>query len=115
MNDRLIRGMARKYATNNLSEEDLVQEGNLAFMRAEKTYVTARGVPFDAYAATVIKNRFIDLLRKTPNHVAQFNEETTAGTTFDDEIKVIEIKKILSQNVDELNRAIFKSYIEGFT
>jgi len=116
MNDRLIRALARKYATPQLREEDLVQEGNLAFIKAEKTFDNKKGVPFDAYATHVIKNRFIDLLRKTHDTPAQFNDETMQSEiNFDDEIKLIEIKKILLNSVAEIDRAIFNSYIEGFT
>jgi len=116
MNERLIRGLARKFANTQLSEEDLVQEGNLAFIRAQNTYNVDRGVPFDAYATHVIKNRFIDLLRKTPDRSAVFNDETTQGDiSFDDEVKLLEIKKVLAQNIESVERAIFNSYIEGFT
>lgn len=99
-----------------MGEEDLFQEGMLAFMRAEMTFNAAAGVKFETYASRVITNRFIDLARKSRKNTT-FNEETAApnDTDFDDAVKLIEIKKVLHDRMNELDRAIFNSYIEGFS
>jgi RNA polymerase sigma factor (sigma-70 family) len=116
LNTRLIRTIARKFVTNGGAEEDLVQEGMLAYMRAEATFKPDTGVKFETYASRVIKNRFIDLLRKKSKTTTEFNDDTTRGDfDFDDEVNLIIIRKILHDDVNELERAIFNSYIEGFT
>ncbi|MDR0462160.1 MAG: sigma-70 family RNA polymerase sigma factor [Christensenellaceae bacterium] len=118
MNERIPRILARKYATNRLAEEDLFQEGMLAYMKAEATFNPERGVTMETYASRVIRNRFIDILRKEHGST-ELDEETTDGATgsfsFDDEVNLIEIKKILAQNVSDIERAVFNSYIEGLS
>jgi RNA polymerase sporulation-specific sigma factor len=117
MDTRLVRILARKYANANLTEEDLVQEGMLAWIKAETTFKPETGVKFETYASRVIRNRFIDLLRKRPaGKSAVLCEESTSGDYhFDDEVDLIEIHKIIDGVVKPLDRAIFNSYIEGFT
>lgn len=115
MNTRLIRTIARTFAGGQFTEEDLVQEGMIAYMRAEATFDPKRDTKFETYASRVIRNRFIDLMRKkAPTH--ELHEETTnSAYNFDTEIDLIEIKKILNNKVGDMERAIFNSYIEGFT
>jgi RNA polymerase sigma factor (sigma-70 family) len=116
LNTRLVRIIARKFAGTNLAEEDLVQEGLLAYMRAEATFDPDKEVKFETYANRVITNRFIDLARKQGEAVSELREEVISnGVTIDDEMNLLEIKKILHEQVGELERAIFNSYIEGFT
>ena len=116
INDRLVRILARKFSCPQIPEEDLVQEGMLAYFKAQSTFDPLRDVKFDTYASRVITNRFIDILRKGPDVHAVLDEDTTTGVlTFDDEINLLEIKKILQTHVTELERAIFNSYIEGFS
>ena len=114
--DKLVRILARKYATANYSEEDLFQEGILALMKAEMTYKKEVGVKFETYASRVITNRFIDLSRKQHDIDAVLNnDETASDFSLDDQVNLIEIKKVLAENVTEFDRAIFNSYIEGFS
>ena len=116
MNERLVRVLARKFSGNKFDEEDLFQEGMLAYIKAEQTFDPKRDVKLETYASRVIKNRFIDILRKRPDVDATFEDEITTGDfNLDDEVNLIEIKKILATHVGEIERAIFNSYIEGFS
>ena len=116
MNTRLVRILARKFANSGMDEEDLFQEGMIAYLRAEGTFDQKHGVVFEAYATRVIKNRFIDILRKSGNQLSELKESTQEGEfNLDDEVNLIEIKKILREKVCELERAVFNSYIEGFS
>jgi len=113
---RLVRIIARKFSNTQIPEEDLVQEGMLALIRAHNTFNVDMGVKFETYASRVIKNRYIDLLRRKTESTSKFNDETTqTDQSFDDEINLIEIKKILASHINDIERAIFNSYIEGFT
>lgn len=118
MNDapRLVRVLARKFACKQLDEEDLYQEGMLAYIKAESTFDPKRDVKFETYASRVITNRFIDLLRKQGENILELQEENTTGDfNLDDQVNLIEIKKILHEKINDLDRAIFNSYIEGFS
>ena len=113
---RLPRILARKFANSHLDEEDLFQEGMIAYIRAEQTFDPARDIKFETYASRVIKNRFIDIIRRQPDNDAVFDDDkTTSDFSLDDEVNLLEIKKIVANHVDEIERAIFNSYIEGFS
>ena len=120
MTDRLVRILARKFATAQVHEEDLYQEGMLALIKAEMTYKPESGVKIETYASRVIQNRFIDLLRKSGDSQCELSQELNedihcGGYNLDDEVNLLEIKKILRDQVGDLERAIFNSYIEGFS
>jgi RNA polymerase sporulation-specific sigma factor len=120
MTDRLVRILARKFATAQIHEEDLYQEGMLALIKAEMTYKKESGVKLETYASRVITNRFIDLLRKSGDSRCEFsqslNEDTQSGDfSLDDEVNLLEIKKILHEQVNDIERAVFNSYVEGFS
>jgi RNA polymerase sporulation-specific sigma factor len=115
MNERLVRILARKFANKRIKEEDLFQEGMLAYMKAQMTFNPERGTTLDTYASTVIKNRFIDLIRKEQDTKKLTIDPQDSGFTIEDEMNLAEIKKILFKSVTEIERAIFNSYIEGIS
>ena len=114
--DRLVRIIARGFIkSTGLPEDDLVQEGMLALMRARDTFDEKRDVKFETYASRVITNRFIDLQRKRHDD-AVFDDEVAHGVPdFNDRVALAEIKKILREHATDLERAIFNSYVEGFS
>jgi len=117
MDTRLVRVLARKFANSKMDEEDLFQEGMIAYMRAAQTFDPSAAAKFETYASVVIKNRFIDIMRGRQHDASPgIDEEATAGDfNLDDQINIIEIKEILAEHVNEIERAIFNSYIEGFS
>jgi len=120
INDRLIRILARKFATPSSPEDDLFQEGTLAYMRALQTFDPTRDTKLETYASRVITNRFIDISRRQADSVVELVEDEMSGASYpanslDDEMNLQEIKKILATHVADLDRAIFNSYIEGFS
>ncbi len=44
--------------------DDLVQEGNIALLKAFMSYDPSKGVPFSDYAFIVVRNRVLNFLRK---------------------------------------------------
>jgi RNA polymerase sigma factor (sigma-70 family) len=112
---RIVVILARKFAHSHEDEEDLIQEGMLAYYRAQQTYKPDQNAKFETYASRVITNRFIDLARKRHTDTSFDEEHALADTNFDDAVDISEIKRVLSQNVPDLERAIFNSYIEGFS
>ena len=115
MSDRLVRILARRYATTGVHENDLYQEGMLALIKAEMTYKPESGVKLETYATRVISNRMIDILRREKDAPTALQDDTAGDFNLDDEMNLAEIKKILHEQVSDLDRAIFNSYIEGFS
>ena len=112
---RIVTILARKFSHTHEDEEDLIQEGMLAYVKAQQTFKPDQNAKFDTYASRVITNRFIDLLRKHHKDAPLDEEQTPDAHTLDDAMDISEIKRVLAQSVPELERAIFNSYIEGFS
>ena len=113
----LVKLVTRKFLSTLTSEQDLFQEGMIAYMRATQTFDPTRDAKLETYATRVITNRFIDLLRRqNPDADTKIDHERTESDfSMEDQMNLIEIKKILATKVGEIERAIFKSYIEGFS
>ena len=111
----LVISIAKTFRSSGLTHDDLVQEGRLAYMRAEQTFDETLGVKFETYASRIIKNRFIDLLRKEKDSTTLI--ETSTGYTIEDEYQIIEkskiVQKILNEQCTDIEKAIFKSYALG--
>lgn len=119
---RLVTILARKFSTNELSEQDLFQEGMIALLKAKQTYKEGSGAKFETYASRCIQNRLIDVVRhervKRPESESVDAADAT-GQRLEDEIDLIEkndtIRRILRNECSDIERAIFNSYIEGFS
>ncbi len=105
--------------------EDLVQEGLLALYCATKVYDETRGVPFDAYAFTCIKNAMITAYRK-------ISKDSTAICNFDDSSNMISttpgpdelammtedfeiIKSLIRDNLSGFEYKVLSLYLNGFS
>ncbi|MCL2228289.1 MAG: sigma-70 family RNA polymerase sigma factor [Firmicutes bacterium] len=116
IDERLVRVLARKYANSQNEEEDLFQEGQIAYLRAIQTFDESKNIRIEAYATRIIKNRFIDLLRKKRDTSQDVDSESaSAEYSLDQRVSLIEIKQILATHIADIDRAIFNSYIEGFS
>ncbi len=122
MNERLVRMVVRKFASTSVQEEeDLVQEGMIAMLKAKKTFDTSVGVKFETYASLIIRNRLIDVLRRKKRQPLEESEEVVnsmVGKTLEDEIDLTEKRKILNRilkECTEIEEAIFNAYFQGFS
>ncbi len=106
--------------------DDLVQEGLLALYCATKVYDAGRGVPFDAYAYTCIRNAMISALRK-------ISKDTTAfGCNYDDSSNMISttpgpdelalmtedfqnIKTLIKDNLSDFEKKVLSLYLNGYS
>jgi RNA polymerase sigma factor (sigma-70 family) len=64
-NIRLVRNIAIRYHSTELSPEDLEGEGYIGLMDAVKTFDYAKRYRFSTHATPIIKHRIIDALRRT--------------------------------------------------
>ena len=55
----LVPKYARKYVGNNISYMDLIQEGNIALIKAANTYDKSNGAEFSTYACLLIEQAII--------------------------------------------------------
>lgn len=58
-NLRLVVWWSSKYRNKGLSQEDLIQEGNMGLMKAVDKYESSRGVRFSTYASNWIRKSII--------------------------------------------------------
>ncbi|MCD6222044.1 sigma-70 family RNA polymerase sigma factor, partial [bacterium] len=60
----LIKSIASRYKKEGISFEDLVQEGFLGLLEAEKRFDSSKKVKFSTYAFYWIKKRILEAVRK---------------------------------------------------
>lgn len=120
--NRLVAAVVRKFARSHVSEQDLHQEGMLALIKARTTFNPDAGVKFETYASRVITNRIIDVLRKqrdaAPGRFAGSEtsaDQIPADFSMENEVNLLEVKRFLRERCTEIERAVFNSYIEGFS
>lgn len=103
--------------------EDLIQEGLAALYCATKSYDTGRGVPFDAFAVTCIKNAMISALRKNNKASALFcdydeSSNMVSTTPGPDELALMtedfqNIKSLIKDNLSEFEYKVLCLYLNG--
>jgi RNA polymerase sporulation-specific sigma factor len=119
VSNRLVRMVVRRFVNFDIyDEDDLFQEGCIALLKAEKTYNEKRGIKFETYASTVIRNRITDILRKNgeKNEGGEIDNET--GKNLEHEVDFIEKREILNmvlQKCTDIERAVWNAYIGGYS
>lgn len=115
----IARGLMRSYDVVGLDEEDLVQEGMIALLKAQQTYNEKSNAKFETYASVVIRNRIIDVIRSYKVIEPIKATEPTVGEDFDNSGNhVEELLKILHevlQKCSDVEKAIFNAYFQGYS
>ena len=115
----IARGLMRSYDVVGLDEEDLVQEGMIALLKAQQTYNEKSNAKFETYASVVIRNRIIDVIRSYKVIEPIKATEPTVGEDFDSSGNhVEELLKILHEVLDnctQFEKAIFNAYFQGYS
>ena len=126
--ERLVRLIVRKFDQTGLDEEDLIQEGMIALLKAENTYDPSKGAKFETYANIVIQNRLIDYLRKNkmngkrteenqePEQIIYLNWEP--GTPVKNDEEIADMREIVEQvlaECHEIERAIYHAFFQGYS
>ena len=110
----------RKYFSNNdVSEQDLKQEGLVALLKAARTFREDKGAKFETYASTVIHNRMIDVVRKEKSdRVISIQDNDACVNTTPEQIfwgkeRGQEIARALKRQCSDIELAIYKSHYLG--
>lgn len=107
----MILKVARKYfITKGVDHEDLVQECNLAFIKAVRRYENNKGSSFSTFAYQCMDNRLRDIVRSyhTINNEVFANAQPINDLSVKDSVK---LSKVQSGN-DPLTQAIMNETIE---
>ncbi|MCL2570723.1 MAG: sigma-70 family RNA polymerase sigma factor [Firmicutes bacterium] len=113
----VVRKTVFRYDSASFSEEDLIQEGMIALIRAQRTFREELGIKFETYASNCIKNRIIDIIRKESGAPAESKIEADE-TAKADPMDLIEKKEIIAtvlEKCTDIERAVFNSYIQGYS
>lgn len=118
------------YTLRGYEQDDLVQEGSIALVKAIRTYKPEKGANFKTYATTCIKNSFNTLVQndraeknKPLNEKADIEDysEVLPSNLFD-ELAAFEereqykaIDKKLRKELSELEYKILNLFIEGYS
>ncbi|MCL2850805.1 MAG: sigma-70 family RNA polymerase sigma factor [Firmicutes bacterium] len=110
----------------SLGEEDLIQEGLIALLRAKQTFKGDGGAKFETYASTCIRNRLIDILRKEStqipsksigdeNNTKYTQSDIDAATRKTEFLEKEEILKTVLNTCTDIERAILNTYLQGYS
>jgi len=109
----------KQFSASSISEQDLKQEGMIALLNAARTFNTDKGIKFETYASTVIRNRMTDIIRKekTDRIISVPNYDLCVTVTpeqiFWGNEKGREIEKVLKRQCSDVELAIYKSHYLG--
>ena len=101
-----------------LSEEDLVQEGMIALLVADRTFKEDMGAKFETYASRCIHNRVVDVIRRAkraPESAGDREQDVGERGQIEDDFEREEILKNVLSECNEIERAIFNSYFQGYS
>jgi RNA polymerase sigma factor (sigma-70 family) len=114
MHQRLVMRLARRYTRQNVSVEDLINEGSIGLLRAARKFDPSHGLPFIPYASWWIKQAMIMFLiqhgqgaislpiRKVQLSKRIRREEDTLKTVLGRSPTDVELSQRLSRSPEEI-------------
>jgi len=111
----LIKSIASKYRKEGVPFEDLIQEGFLGLLEAEKRFNTSRKVKFSTYAFYWIKKRILEAVRKEKIqslNSLELKDEIIANPIIEKTYESKELDIFLDKNLSSLEQKIFKLYFQ---
>lgn len=84
MHQKMIRMLAVRLCCEHISQEELIQEGNLGFMYAVAHYDASKNTKLATYAIPWILGEMRRALRKIESSVYSLDKETEEGQTLHD-------------------------------
>jgi RNA polymerase sigma factor (sigma-70 family) len=104
-------------------DDDLIQEGYLVFLEAKKSFDKGRGVPFNAYLATRLRYRYLEMTRETKATLSLQGRRGEDGTLEDflpgkenteDQVLEMQVEIEIKQALNELSQMQHIIIIEIF-
>lgn len=110
-NEKLVYYVYNKLSINDFvikNKEDLIQEGFLGLIKAQKTYDSSKGVKFATYAVMCIKNAMLLYIRSNKKHINNISLESIIN-----EDTNLELIDILNDNHDYDSKLIIESILNS--
>ncbi|MBR1384541.1 MAG: sigma-70 family RNA polymerase sigma factor [Ruminococcus sp.] len=115
----LIRKRAESFS--GTVHDDLEQEGFLALLDAVRNYSSERGASFSTYAQLCIRNRMINVFKRSDNDYDELPEEfdLVDEASLNPEDYLIEQERLVELNckifnsLSELEQRVFRLYVTG--
>ncbi|MCD7785326.1 MAG: sigma-70 family RNA polymerase sigma factor [Oscillospiraceae bacterium] len=116
-----VRRLAGIYSAGGYDYDDLCSEGLMGLMNAVKTYDDGKGASFGTYSYSCINNRMLSLIRKStriksseePMEDIEITDNGSPESILISSEETDELKKLAESRLSELERKVFKCYLEG--
>lgn len=113
----LLKILALKYKHSGIEEDDLMQEGNIALLKALETFKEGKGAKFETYLTACVNNRLIDVIRKKQKDPEYEHEQESDDP---EEIskrrgQLDEIFKLVKDSFTDIEQKIWLLSLQGFT
>ena len=95
-NLRLVAHIAKKYATTNIEQEDLISIGTIGLIKGINSFNISKGARLSTYVARCIDNEILMHLRSIKKLGAEVYLEDTIGKDKDD--NKVTLKEVLENN-----------------
>lgn len=103
-NLRLVAHVAKKYATTNIEQEDLISIGTIGLIKGINSFNISKGARLSTYVARCIDNEILMYLRSTKKLGAEVYLEDTIGKDKDD--NTVTLKEVLENNEKNIEEEV---------
>lgn len=103
-NLRLVAHIAKKYATTNIEQEDIISIGTIGLIKGINSFNISKGARLSTYVARCIDNEILMYLRSTKKLGAEVYLEDTIGKDKDD--NKVTLKEVLENNEKNIEEEV---------
>ncbi len=112
----MIKSIATKYKGNGVPLEDLIQEGFLGLLEAEKRFEPSNGSKFSTYAFYWIKKKIVEAVRREKiqtMRLLELNEEILEDNNRNEDYKGMNLDiSSIAKNLSQLEQKIFELHFQ---
>ena len=101
-NLRLVAHVAKKYASSNVSNDDLISIGTIGLIKGINSFNSSKGVKLATYVSKCIDNEILMYLRSYKKIAAEVHLNEPIGKDKDDnEVTLLEVLENEDRNIEE--------------
>ncbi len=101
-NLRLVAHVAKKYASSNVSNDDLISIGTIGLIKGINSFKTSKGVKLATYVSKCIDNEILMYLRSYKKVAAEVHLNEPIGKDKDDnEVTLLEVLENDERNIED--------------